>query len=982
MFVRRYLGGGAYGHIKEIDPLDATPEYYEDLDPDSSGSVARDVTSTIVEHKTSGAEYVDTDGSSADDICRVCHENTSNFTTSSNTHTDYGVDSQPQADGSSNCMSCHLHTGGFSASGGSCTGCHASLQPSTSSPDDYRRQVTGTGNDFERTAHHVTDLSTTEIVTDEDCEVCHDQTGHQTWGDDPVANAGYKVSLHDPDDTGTNYTYDGTGSSIESLCVNCHDSDGATAYDAVTPGAPDGDPFTDGRTPTNIASNWAGSSHDTALTTEACLSCHGGADSTRSGLSYDQNAHGSANTNLLSSLVAGESPANVQEELCYACHDGSPASTNIESLFNGATNYQDATSGTGLLINQRHDVSDADQTYSSAVVECSNCHDPHMATSSNKNIDPDTPTSAYTFTYDTSDTWTGSGNKSYNRDGYNFTYYNSTADWNPMNPIGCTGTAATRGPAVADPGNTGDETAASSGTYTGPDDGTYTLEVTTGGASGVLTCTTGITGDDCNPSQTYAWTDATPIAIGGNGVEITLTDGPGAPSSVGSAVAGGGNSGDDTGTSGGTFTGGSDIDYTVTVSQGGAPGSGGVNVTDVCTGSNPSGATCESGGAADTLTSSGTFTGTAPETYTLAVTTSGGCGGNPSTRAWVTVTCEDDTGGDCGSAIRCDSNPLSFTLGSWGLSASLAVGTTGTDLVTTESWEVQVTSAGSDPQITVTTPGSVDDSGPTDVTAFGTPIAVGTQGVTISFADGGDTVLTAGDSWTIAATAATPGDGLTLGDIWTIDVTAASSGCITTPEPDMITFCLVCHDGNVPTGVTMSANMVNIATEYRDTDYHGRPLNAGSGNGKMKAPWADVPACDDGSGAGTTAGDGFCDIELSNSYAALQCTTCHDGHGSDNIFHLRSSITVRGQVLNVGGGPGSGQEANPFTAASDHGAGDTSYLLPCFDGNTQVSCTNPVGVQQDHKWGAWCSFCHDLQTHGQAEDNSCRTGHKHGGGAF
>jgi len=41
-----------------------------------------------------------------------------------------------------------------------------------------------------------------------------------------------------------------------------------------------------------------------------------------------------------------------------------------------------------------------------------------------------------------------------------------------------------------------------------------------------------------------------------------------------------------------------------------------------------------------------------------------------------------------------------------------------------------------------------------------------------------------------------------------------------------------------------------------------------------------------------------------------------------------------------------------------------------------------TGEQADHYWGAWCSFCHQMESHGQAEDNKCRQGHMHGGGNF
>jgi predicted CXXCH cytochrome family protein len=134
-------------------------------------------------------------------------------------------------------------------------------------------------------------------------------------------------------------------------------------------------------------------------------------------------------------------------------------------------------------------------------------------------------------------------------------------------------------------------------------------------------------------------------------------------------------------------------------------------------------------------------------------------------------------------------------------------------------------------------------------------------------------------------------------------------------------------------------------------------------------------------------GDGtWANAELSAPYASLQCTTCHDGHGSDNSYHLKTSISVRGQLMSVGGGPGSGLESAPFSANSDHSPGDTTYRMPCFLGGSQagdqVSCDTPGSSQLTLKWGAWCTFCHDMQTHGQSETVTCRTGHRHGAGAF
>jgi len=259
------------------------------------------------------------------------------------------------------------------------------------------------------------------------------------------------------------------------------------------------------------------------------------------------------------------------------------------------------------------------------------------------------------------------------------------------------------------------------------------------------------------------------------------------------------------------------------------------------------------------------------------------------------------------------------------------------------TYTVTVTTGGAfgTARITVTSTGNRDNSGPTTVTANHTAVAVGTRGVTITFHD-----------------PASMGGGLTANDKWFITV----SPCATAAVLDTVTFCLVCHDNSPPAGVTMSPNLVNLASAYRDADQHGRIVGNDGGNGEMKAPWNDSNA----------------DTETAFPYASLPCALCHDGHGSDNIFHLKKSVTVRGIQMRVGGGVGSGFEPPAFSKW-----GSTTYTLPCFNAKgTLVACGTAGSSQQDHKWAAWCTFCHTLRTHGQSEDATCRTGHRHGGGAF
>jgi hypothetical protein len=211
----------------------------------------------------------------------------------------------------------------------------------------------------------------------------HNQDNHQTYGD--IAN----VYLNDPDG-GTSHTYDGTGSSIKSFCLNCHDADSSTAFDSDDDSTDGYQPFSDGRDPPDIATSWSGSSHDTGLTAEACLGCHGGADPTLPAATYDRNAHGSDLAMLISPTVDGDVVVDGEDSLCFGCHDvDGPATKDIEAMHAGTAQNQQ---NSGHYANSHHDVQDADQTYSGCVIECNDCHlDVHSITSSSLLIaDPDT----------------------------------------------------------------------------------------------------------------------------------------------------------------------------------------------------------------------------------------------------------------------------------------------------------------------------------------------------------------------------------------------------------------------------------------------------------------------------------------------------------------------------------------------------------------------------------------------------------------
>lgn len=189
------------------------------------------------------------------------------------------------------------------------------------------------------------------------------------------------------------------------------------------------------------------------------------------------------------------------------------------------------------------------------------------------------------------------------------------------------------------------------------------------------------------------------------------------------------------------------------------------------------------------------------------------------------------------------------------------------------------------------------------------------------------------------------------------------------PEPDYIEFCLVCHDGTTPPGVTMSPNMLNMAVSYSTNDQHGRKEGRNSpSRGYLKQPWANQADYD----AGSQPGGG------SGTYAALNCTLCHGPHGSGNIFNLRTSITVNGTQMTVGG-----KDAfkDPNLCERRCGGTDIDEEFPDFGQPTYFLPVNAQGDQEELGWGAWCTFCHE-PSHGTSDGLACQASHLHGGTNF
>ncbi len=173
-------------------------------------------------------------------------------------------------------------------------------------------------------------------------------------------------------------------------------------------------------------------------------------------------------------------------------------------------------------------------------------------------------------------------------------------------------------------------------------------------------------------------------------------------------------------------------------------------------------------------------------------------------------------------------------------------------------------------------------------------------------------------------------------------------------ELDYIQFCLVCHDGT-PVGDSVAA--YDIASSYLGGKQHGNGNGSTGtkiGKGNLKPPW-------------TTAADYALGQDPANNYAALNCTTCHGPHGTGNIYSLRESITVGETPMEIGSDDADGQ-----------------YPKPTFSGFTYTLPLDVDGKQFKDGYGAWCTFCHNMNSGhtGVTEASTCNSGHRHGGNNF
>lgn len=184
-------------------------------------------------------------------VCQVCHDNTNHFLKTTNWATD-----STHFPGNRCTESCHKHKNvtfaqneAFKPAGGTCKGCHSIRTGSIPRAQIVGGAAGSEGDDFIRRSRHVSNGTTTEIVTDFDCIVCHMEGDVTSVTGDIKTNPSYhgadggstSVDLRNVDShtsvavawpgrrlstwTATTTQRDG----MDNFCLNCHDSDTSSA---------------------------------------------------------------------------------------------------------------------------------------------------------------------------------------------------------------------------------------------------------------------------------------------------------------------------------------------------------------------------------------------------------------------------------------------------------------------------------------------------------------------------------------------------------------------------------------------------------------------------------------------------------------------------------------------------------------------------------------------------------------------------------
>lgn len=338
--------------------------------------------------------FVDTTGGNEPvGICQVCHSQTNHWRATP------GAADSHQA--GTDCTLCHQHTLGFAPR---CAGCHAF-------PPDY---PSGQPKANSHQAHRSFG-----------CEACHQATaasGYQISG--PTQHNDGVIALDPGPGIHFSYTFAPAGSTCAN--VSCHGGTDATWGGTLTSGClfchatpmNDGDSLPPGgrrAVAAEFPANDLHAHYGNELNPASCVVCH------------DQSSHGDGFVDLfdpdggagLRFVQAGDLTGDPDlSTFCSHCHDADGASRltvpldpfgngnrppDVASRFMGTLQWNEwygdfcfGFEGSKRPTNSHHDISDADQAFSGAKIECTNCHGVHTASRSQPLADPFDTTSPFT----------------------------------------------------------------------------------------------------------------------------------------------------------------------------------------------------------------------------------------------------------------------------------------------------------------------------------------------------------------------------------------------------------------------------------------------------------------------------------------------------------------------------------------------------------------------------------------------------------
>ncbi len=157
---------------------------------------------------------------------------------------------------------------------------------------------------------------------------------------------------------------------------------------------------------------------------------------------------------------------------------------------------------------------------------------------------------------------------------------------------------------------------------------------------------------------------------------------------------------------------------------------------------------------------------------------------------------------------------------------------------------------------------------------------------------------------------------------------------------DSIKFCLACHDNTVPAGTSPTVNMgsavpMDIAAKWLG-DGTATPVRHGSGDGSS------ISSDRDWRPRYPFQSTTYSDSNPAYAYAAMQCTACHDPHGSQNVYFLREYIVVDGVVMN---------DSNAYLLGTGAAGSGAAIHLTSWE-------VNAAGALTADFFGQFCGSCH------------------------